>query len=81
MINIRDVSLQRFGENNIRYGQPYSDLGDVLVPIYFLHRYQIEAAGKIVGGLNYTYALRGDGQMISQMLEPEEQLRKEFPFI
>jgi hypothetical protein len=75
LINIRDVSLQRFGENNIRYGQPYSDLGDVLVPIYFLHRYQIEAAGKIVGGLNYTYALRGDGQMISQMLEPEEQLR------
>ena len=75
LINIRDVSLQRFGENNIRYGQPYSDLGDVLVPIYFLHRYQIEAAGKIVGGLNYTYALRGDGQMISQMLEPQEQLR------
>ena len=75
LINIRKVSLDKFGENNIRFGQPYSDLGDVLVPIYFLHRYQIEAAAKIVGGLDYTYALRGDGQMISQMLKPSEQLK------
>ena len=32
LIQIRKVALERFGENNIRYGQPYSDLGDVLVP-------------------------------------------------
>ena len=41
----------------------------------FYTRYQIEAAAKIVGGLDYTYALRGDGQMISQMLKPSEQLK------
>jgi hypothetical protein len=36
---------------------------DILVPLYLHHRYQIEAASKVVGGLHYTYALRGDGQV------------------
>ena len=74
LIKIREVALEKFGENNIRYGQPYSDLGDVLVPIYLLHRYQIEAAAKIIGGLNYSYALRGDGQLITDMLQSDHQL-------
>ena len=71
LINIRKVALENFGEKNIRFGEPYSDLGDVLVPIYFLHRYQIEAASKIIGGLNYNYALRGDGQLITEMIDSE----------
>ena len=75
IINIREVALSNFGENNIRYGEPYSDLGDVIVPIYLLHRYQIEAAAKIIGGLNYSYALRGDGQLITEMLDEESQLQ------
>ncbi len=75
LIQIRKVALERFGENNIRYGQPYSDLGDVLVPIYLLHRYQVEAAAKIIGGLNYSYALRGDGQLVTAMLQSDHQLK------
>ena len=51
---VRKVALNNFGENNIRTGQPYSDIEDVLVPTYFLHRFQIEAAAKVVGGLNFT---------------------------
>jgi hypothetical protein len=34
----------------------------VLVPVYLAHRYQAEAAVKLLGGVNYTYAVRGDGQ-------------------
>jgi hypothetical protein len=34
-------------------------LEDVLVPVYFYHRYQVEAACKLVGGQDYTYALNG----------------------
>ena len=75
LIQIRKVALERFGENNIRYGQPYSDLGDVLVPIYLLNRYQIEAAAKIIGGLNYSYALRVDGQLVTAMLQSDHQLK------
>lgn len=35
---------------------------EALVPLYLHHRYQAEAAAKVVGGMSYTYALRGDRQ-------------------
>jgi hypothetical protein len=50
-------------------------LEDVLVPVYLFHRYQVEAAIKVVGGAEYTYALRGDGQKIVEIVPPKEQLR------
>ena len=74
LMNVRRVALENFGENNIRNGQPYSDIEDVLVPIYLLHRYQIEGASKVVGGLNFSYALRGDGQLITKFIEPKFQM-------
>jgi hypothetical protein len=74
LMAVRKVALNKFGENNIRMGQPYSDIEDVLVPIYFLHRFQIEGAAKVVGGLNYTYALRGDDQLVTEFLDPKFQM-------
>jgi hypothetical protein len=38
-----------------------------------MHRYQTEAAAKIIGGLNYRYQLRGDGQMNAEIVAPDEQ--------
>ncbi len=52
---------------------PMAMLEDALVPVYFYHRYQIEAATKLVGGMYYNYALRGDGQLVTKMLSKEEQ--------
>jgi hypothetical protein len=60
---IRSAALNRFGENAIRLGVPMAQLEDTLVPLYLLHRYQTEAAIKEIGGLDYRYQLRGDGQM------------------
>ena len=54
---------------------PMAMLEDVLVPVYFYHRYQVEAVTKLVGGMYYNYALRGDGQMITKSLSKEEQLK------
>jgi hypothetical protein len=48
-------------------------LEDVLVPVYLFHRYQVEAATKVVGGMYYTYALRGDGQTVTKPLTKAEQ--------
>lgn len=75
VIQVRARALSRFGENNIRPGAPFAVLEDVLVPIYMYHRYQTEAAAKIVGGLNYTYAARGDGQLVTAMIPAPEQRR------
>ena len=74
VMEIRAVALRNFGENNIKPGAPMATLEEVLVPVYFFHRYQIEAASKVVGGLNYRYALRGDGQPVTELLSPQQEL-------
>ncbi len=74
VLDIRAVALRNFGENNIKPGAPMATLEEVLVPMYFFHRYQVEAASKLVGGLNYRYALRGDGQPVTELLTPQQEL-------
>ncbi len=73
LLNVRDIALKNFGANNIKMGEPYSQLEEVLVPIYFMHRYQVEGAVKLIGGLNYRYALRGDGQPITEYVHAVKQ--------
>ncbi len=62
MLNIRKIAINNFSIDNIPTGQPNSVLEDVFVPLYFFHRYQTEAVAKVVGGLEYNYAVKGDGQ-------------------
>ncbi len=75
LMKMRSEVLSRFGANNIPQGQALSTLDETLVPMYFLHRYQTEAVSKILGGLEYRYALRGDGQIATGMIAAEEQRR------
>jgi len=73
LMKVRAKALSQFGENNIRPGTPMAMLEDVLVPVYLMHRYQLEAVTKEVGGLYYTYALRGDGQVVTRPLTKDQQ--------
>jgi hypothetical protein len=73
VMKIRAAALARFGENAIPAGAPLATLEDTLVPLYLMHRYQTEAAAKMIGGLNYRYQLRGDGQMNAEIVSPDEQ--------
>lgn len=75
VMKVRSKALNDFGVKNIRPGMPMAMLEDVLVPVYFYHRYQLEAVSKLVGGMYYTYALRGDGQYITKALSKDEQRR------
>jgi hypothetical protein len=71
---VRAKALSQFGENDIPEGTPMAMLEDVLVPVYLFHRYQLEAVTKEVGGMYYSYALRGDGQIVTKSLSKDEQL-------
>ena len=73
MLKIRKIILEDFSDNVIKKGSPMSSIEEVLVPMYLLHRYQIEAASKVVGGLEYSYAMKGDGQTPTKMLSFKEQ--------
>ncbi len=62
MMNVRRVALRRFGENVIRRGMPLATMEEVLVPLYLHHRYQVSATASALGGVDYVYAMRGDGR-------------------
>lgn len=75
IMQVRQRALSRFGQNNIQTGAPWATLEDTLVPVYLLHRYQTEAAAKVLGGQFYTYSLRGDGQTATRVIPASEQRR------
>ena len=74
VLGIRKLAINSFSAENIRSYQPYSVLEDVFVPLYFFHRYQTEATAKVVGGLDYNYAVRGDRQGIWKTVDKKIQL-------
>ena len=74
IIKIREKAINNFSEKNISKGSTYSELEDAFVPIYFLHRYQTEAVVKLIGGLDYNYAVVGDGQLVVNTLDKQTQL-------
>ncbi|NNC76650.1 MAG: DUF5117 domain-containing protein [Woeseiaceae bacterium] len=73
LLNVRQHALQRFSEANIRFGRSEATLEEVLVPIYLLHRFQLHAVGKLIGGQYYNYEMRGDGQPSPRPVSPERQ--------
>ncbi|MGS2739153.1 zinc-dependent metalloprotease [Sinomicrobium sp. M5D2P17] len=69
VLELRETAIRNFSVDNIPSGEAYSVLEDVFVPLYFFHRYQAEAATKVIGGLDYNYAVKGDGQLVTKMLD------------
>ncbi len=73
---VRRVALAHFGERNIPLGAPLARLEETLAPLYLWHRYQMLAAAKLLGGVDYRYAVRGDGQpAAARPVAPERQRR------
>lgn len=75
VMELRAAALKNFGAAAIKPGTPMSQLADTLVPLYLFHRYQTEAATKLIGGLDYRYKLRGDGQPDPKIVDPAQQRR------
>ncbi|MEZ4818280.1 MAG: zinc-dependent metalloprotease, partial [Flavobacteriaceae bacterium] len=73
ILKIREVAITNFSEDNIRTGEPFSVLEDVFVPLYFLHRYQTEAAVKLVGGMDYDYLVKDYAGVQHKTLPKNEQ--------
>ncbi len=74
-IAVRKVALASFGQENVLPGEPLSLLQEALVPVYFFHRYELQAAVKAVGGLEYRYSLRGDPSPAAKPVPADLQRR------
>ena len=58
VMKVREKALANFGLNSVAVGTPLSELEQALVPIYNFHRYQVEAAVKLIAGIDYNYEVK-----------------------
>ena len=73
LLAVRQVALNQFGLGALKPGEPVVNLKRKLVPVYLLHRYQTEATAKLVGGVAYSYAVKGDAAAVSPPVAATEQ--------
>lgn len=70
---VRRVAISRFGERNIRVGEPVALLQERFVPVYLMHRFAINSVAKTIGGMEYANAVRGDGVTATNPIPGAEQ--------
>ena len=59
-LEVRRIALSHFGPASLPAGAPLSDLRRVIVPVYLFHRYEVDSVAKSIGGVDFTYGVRGD---------------------
>jgi hypothetical protein len=72
-MDVRRVAIQRFGERNIRPGEPIALLQERFVPVYFMHRFAINSLSKTIGGMEYSNAVRGDNLQATKPIDGTRQ--------
>ncbi len=60
MMAVRRAAIARFGSGALPADQSLADLRRAFVPIWLIDRYQVEAAAKSLGGVNFPYAVNGE---------------------
>lgn len=72
-MKVRQTGLLHFGPHNLKQGQPLALLELVLGPLYFYHRYDVDAVAKLIGGVYYTHRVNGDLQAPHKAVPGEVQ--------
>ena len=73
MMGVRRAALDSFGTGALKTGEPMANLRRKYVPIFLLHRYQLEAAAKQVAGVEYPYGVKGDVHAASPIVAGARQ--------
>jgi hypothetical protein len=63
ILAVRSAAVARFGAGALPAGESLADLRRAFVPIWLLDRYQIEAAAKSLGGVNFPYVVNGENSV------------------
>jgi hypothetical protein len=73
MMAVRRVAIDQFGERALRPGEALEALRRKFVPIYLLHRYQVEAAAKSLAGVDFGYGVKGDASAAAKLVPADRQ--------
>ncbi len=72
---VRRVAIEKFDERAIKPGEPMYLLNMRFAHVYLHHRYSLEGVIKYIGGMDFRYAMRGDGQVPTAITPAAEQRR------
>lgn len=72
---VRRVAIDKFDERAVKPGEPLFLLNMRFAHVYLHHRYSLEGLVKYIGGMDYRYAMRGDGQTPTRIMPAEQQRR------
>jgi len=72
---VRRFMIDSFDERAIEPGEPMHKLRERFAPVYFSHRATYEAAIKTIGGMEYTYGVRGDILPVTELVSADRVRR------
>ncbi len=72
---VRRFMIDSFDERAIEPGEPMHKLRERFAPVYFSHRATYEAAVKTIGGMEYTYGVRGDILPVTELVSADRVRR------
>ena len=75
LVKVRELALNNIGLDHLNNNESYSKIEDILVPIYLLHRYQIEATAKAIGGLKYEYFVKNNKKQKIEFVDNDLQMK------
>ncbi|MBI2381822.1 MAG: zinc-dependent metalloprotease [Gammaproteobacteria bacterium] len=73
LMGLRRTALAGFSTAVLPPERQLGELEARLAPVYLLHRYQLEAVARLMGGASYRYGLAGDTPAGTQSVPPERQ--------
>ncbi|MGI9519012.1 MAG: zinc-dependent metalloprotease [Pirellulaceae bacterium] len=71
VMNVRRIALSQLGPDDLRPEESLANMQQLLVPVYLHHRFQVDAAAKILGGVEFSYATAG--KPIAMQVVPESK--------
>lgn len=72
---LRRHLIQNFDERAIKPGEPMHLLNMRFAHVYLHHRYSLAGLVKTIGGMEFTFAMRGDTQIPTRIIPVAEQRR------
>lgn len=73
LMEVRAAALSRFGLAALGPAEPVANLRRRFVPLWLLHRYQLVAVAKHIGGMDFAYAINGGGREAAAPVAPAQQ--------
>ncbi|MDE2306084.1 MAG: zinc-dependent metalloprotease [Gammaproteobacteria bacterium] len=74
IMRVRNVALNRFDDGVLRPNEPLADLRREFVLVWLLHRYEVVAAAKLIGGVDYDYAINGHAHPPAKPVDAQRQM-------